>query len=319
MSTVSRVINGGKSVSKKSYDKVFSQIKELGYSPSMIAQSLVLQKTKLIGVIVPDITSSFHSTIYRGIEACSDKNGYNIIMCNIEDQLSKELRYLDVFCRMRVDGIILLHDRINDELSGFLRTHDIPIVLCSALLSGFNYPAVNIDDYKAAYDAVEYLISLGHKKIALIGGMTDDIGAGISRLNGFKDAMKNNGIDIVPDYIKNGSYKLSDGYRLMDELLRCGERPTAVFAVSDDMAVGAMNRAMDGGMRVPEDISVIGFDDSEIASIVRPALTTIHQPIAQIGHMSVELLLRKINGDEIPISSVILNHKLVIRNSCCKV
>jgi LacI family transcriptional regulator len=319
VSTVSRVLNGGKFVRKEIYDQVQDAIRELGYTPSLIARSLVLQKTNLIGVIVPDITSSFCSTILRGIGECSDQYGYNIIMCNIEDKVGHELKYFDIFDRMRVDGIILMHDRINDDLQRFLKTHDIPIVLCSASLPGFNYPAVNIDDYRAAYDAVNYLISQNHKRIAMISGIQDDVGAGVKRYVGFIDAMKNAGLEVRREYIKRGNYKIGDGYRQMEELLSCDELPTAVFAVSDDMAVGAMNCVIDHGMSVPGDISIIGFDDSEIASSVRPALTTIHQPIREIGIMSVELLLKKINHEQIPISSIILDHQLVLRGSCRKI
>lgn len=319
VSTVSRVLNGGKFVRKESYDRVQEAIKELGYTPSLIARSLVLQKTNLIGVIIPDITSSFGSTILRGISGCADKNGYNIIMCDIEDKVGYELKYLNIFTRMRVDGIILMHDRINDDLKKFLEAHNVPIVLCSASLQGFDYPAVNIDDYKAAYDAVSYLISLNHKRIAMISGLLDDVGAGVDRYNGFIDAMRDGGLEVHKEYIKRGNYKIGDGYAIMSELLKCGELPTAVFAVSDDMAVGAMNSVVDHGLKVPDDISIIGFDDSEIASSVRPALTTIHQPIQEIGAMSVELLLKKINNEQIPISSIVMNHKLVIGGSCRKI
>jgi LacI family transcriptional regulator len=197
-----------------------------------------------------------------------------------------------------------------------LKTHEIPIVLCSASLAGFNYPAVNIDDYKAAYDAVNYLIGLNHRRIAMIGGLQDDVGAGVKRYDGYIKAMSENNIEICNNYVKKGNYKIGDGYRMMSELLECDVLPTAVFAVSDDMAVGAMNCVIDHGLSVPGDISIIGFDDSEIASSIRPALTTIHQPINEIGIMSVELLLKQINHEKIPISSVILNHELVVRGSC---
>ena len=299
--------------------KVNEAIEELGYTPSYIARSLVLQKTSLIGVIIPDITSSFFSTILSSIEECASQNNYNILMCNISENLNKELKYLNIFNEMRVDGIILMHERVNNSIYEFLNKLDIPVVLSSAKPLDLMFPSVNINDNRASYDATNYLISLGHKKIALIGGYMEDISTGKNRFCGYKKALEANDIILNEEYVKQGNYKLQDGYKLMEELLRCKDIPTAVFAVSDDMAVGAMNCILDNGLRVPDDISIVGFDDSNLASMVRPRLTTVHQPISEIGTMSVEILLNIINSQEILIDEVVLNHKLVVRDSCQKI
>jgi LacI family transcriptional regulator len=315
-STVSRVLNGGKFVREEIKERVNEAIKELRYTPSYFARSLVLQKTNLIGVIVSDIASSFFSTILSSIEDYASKHDYNILVGNISEDLNKEVKYLNIFNEMRVDGIILMHDRVNESIKEFLNKTNIPLVQASSKINGFNFPSVNINDYKAAYDATNYLIKLGHRNIALIGGNMGDISAGLNRYQGYKQALEDNMILVKESYIKYGNYKVQDGYRLMEELLSADIRPTAVFASSDDMAIGAMNCIIDNGLKVPEDISIIGFDDSNLASVVRPSLTTVHQPIREIGELSIEILIKKINNQEININEIVLNHKLIIRDSC---
>lgn len=317
VSTVSRVLNGGMFVKDEVKARVQQAIDELGYSPSHIARSLVLKKTNLIGVIVPDISNGFFGTLLSSIEEYTTKNGYNILVSNICENLHKELKYLSVFKEMRVDGLIIMHEKLDDEIKKFLKTADIPMVMCSGRLSGVSIPSVNINDFQASYDAVDYLISLKHKKIALIGGEYKDGITGYERYKGYIKALEDNNIPLDEKYIRFANYKMSDGYECMKNILNNNSAvPTAVFAVSDDMAVGAINAIIDYGLRVPEDISVVGFDDSNVASIVRPQLTTVHQPIKEIGNLSVDLLLKQINEEEIIIKDLVLWHKLVVRKSC---
>ncbi|GMQ58524.1 LacI family DNA-binding transcriptional regulator [Vallitalea sediminicola] len=319
VTTVSRVLNDGKYVSDDLKEKVKKVIEELDYSPSYIARSLVLKRTNLLAVIVPNITSSINSIILSKIEETASKNNYNIIVCNMAENLDKQYKYLNIFKEMRVDGIIITNEKINDETRNFLEGIDIPIVFASAKPSNQKHIAIVVNNYQASYEATEYLTSLGHKRIAFIGGDRRDITSGQERYNGYKKALIDNKIPIVEEYIQFGNYSLKDGYFLMEKFMKCDSLPTAVFAASDDMAVGAINCIKDNGLKVPDDISVVGFDGTAVVDIVRPKLTSMEQPIKEMGTMAVEMLMQKINKQQTLVNEIIVNHKLVIRDSCKRI
>jgi len=318
VTTVSRFLNGGKHVSQESKVAIQSAIDELQYSPSYIARSLVLQKTNLIGVIVPDLSSSFFSTILCSIEQTASLNNYSLMVCNIAEDTGKELKYLDLFNQMRVDGIIVMHEKTNDKIRKFINSIKVPVIFCSCKCLNINAASIGINDFKAAYEATEYLINLGHSKIAFIGGDMIDISSGQNRHKGYKKAMDNNKILIINDYIKFGNYKMKSGYNLMKEVLDGNTIPTAVFAASDDMAIGALNCITDFNLKVPDDISLVGFDGSALTDIVRPRLTTIQQPIAEMGELAVNMLVNQKNSANSKLDELILKHKLIERESCKK-
>ncbi|MCD9022819.1 LacI family DNA-binding transcriptional regulator [Cohnella silvisoli] len=317
VTTVSRVLNGEKYVKDDLKARVQRAIDELGYSPSHIARSLVRKKTNLIGVIVPDVTSSFYSTILSTIEKTASINEYNLMVCNIIEDNDKELKYLQIFKQMRVDGIIIMHEKLNTEIRELIHKLDIPIIFSSVKPVEQKFVSVIIDDYAAAYDATRYLIGLGHSRIGFIGGDMRDVTSGQNRFAGYKQALADCAIEAIGDYIRFGDYKTQSGYEIMKEMLAGDVVPTAVFAVSDDMAVGAMNCIHDDGLRVPDDLSVIGFDGSQLTEQVRPRLSSMEQPILEMGIVTVDALLALISGNEgAPKKDVILKHKLVIRDSC---
>lgn len=317
VTTVSRVLNGEKYVKDDLKARVQRAIDELGYSPSHIARSLVRKKTNLIGVIVPDITSSFYSTILSTIEKTASLNNYNLMVCNIIEDIDKELKYLQVFKQMRVDGIIIMHEKLNDEIRELFQKLDIPIIFSSVKPVNQRFVSVIIDDYAAAYDATRYLIELGHSRIGFIGGDMRDVTSGQNRYIGYTQALSDCGIKVEDKYIRFGDYKTQSGYELMKEMLDGETYPTAVFAVSDDMAVGAMNCIHDYGLEVPGDLSVIGFDGSQLTEQVRPRLSSMEQPILEMGKITVDKLLDLISGsEEAPSEDVILKHRLVVRDSC---
>lgn len=317
VTTVSRVLNGEKYVKDDLKAKVKRAIDELGYAPSHIARSLVRKKTNLIGVIVPDLTSSFYSTILSSIEETASLNDYNLLVCNIIEDTDKELKYLNVFKEMRVDGIIIMHEKLSDDIRSFINKLDIPVIFSSVRPLDHKFVSVIIDDYEAAYDATRYLIELGHERIAFIGGDMRDITSGQNRYVGYRNALKDQRVRIVNDYIRFGDYKTQSGYNLMKELLACEPRPTALFAVSDDMAVGAMNCIHDHQLKVPDDISIIGFDGSQLTELVRPRLSSMEQPIQDMGKITVDTLIELISDPTFsPREDLILGHKLVVRDSC---
>ncbi|MCY9657554.1 LacI family DNA-binding transcriptional regulator [Paenibacillus chondroitinus] len=317
VTTVSRVLNGEKYVKDDLKAKVKRAIDELGYAPSHIARSLVRKKTNLIGVIVPDLTSSFYSTILSSIEETASLNDYNLLVCNIIEDTDKELKYLNVFHEMRVDGIIIMHEKLSDEIRNFIHKLDIPIIFSSVRPVDHKFISVIIDDYEAAYDATKYLTELGHERIAFIGGDMRDVTSGQNRYVGYRNALKDQRVRIINDYIRFGDYKTQSGYDMMKELLACEPRPTALFAVSDDMAVGAMNCIHDHQLKVPDDISIIGFDGSQLTELVRPRLSSMEQPIQEMGKITVNTMIDIIsNPSSSPREDLILKHKLVVRDSC---
>ncbi len=317
VATVSRVVNKSKYVAPELVEKVNAVINEVGYSPNQIARSLVLKKTKLIGVIIPDISQRFYSILLSGIEEVTSRCDYNILICNIADNLEKEYKYLNMLNKMRADGIIIMHEKFSPEVEKLLESMNVPIVLSSVRSQhAKNAFSVNIDDFRASYEAVEYLTKLGHRKIAMIGGDLADITTGQSRYSGYRQALQDNGIELNEEYFKIGNFRISDGYRAMNEILKARKPPTAVFVVSDEMAIGVIDCITDKGLSVPKDISVIGFDDIDLASLIKPKLTTVHQPIKEIGMKSAELLIKQFENETIEVREVVMSYSLVVRESC---
>ncbi|MCJ8012296.1 LacI family transcriptional regulator [Paenibacillus sp. KQZ6P-2] len=314
--TVSRVLNGEKYVREDLKNRVNEAIQDLGYAPSQIARSLVRNKTNLLGVIVPDLTSSFYATILSSIEQTATFNEYNLLVCNISEDIEKEYKYLNIFKEMRVEGIIIMHEKINEKIREFIIKLDIPVIFSSVKPMDQSFISVIVDDYTAAYDATKYLIEIGHERIGFIGGDLRDITSGQNRYSGYRNALSDHGIKIVHEHIRFGDYKVKSGYDMMGELLRYKHQPTAVFAVSDDMAIGAMNCIADHGLRVPEDISVMGFDGSQLTELVRPRITSMEQPIHHMGKVTVETLLQLISGEIQQEVDIILGHRLEVRDSC---
>lgn len=316
ISTVSRVLNGYQHVSEALKNKVTKAVEELEYRPNQVARSLASQKTNLIGIIVPDLTNHYYSRMISSIEEFASERNYNIIVCNIKENLHKEVKYLHVLKEMWVDGVILMHEKIDDQTKDILKNYKIPIVLASVRIDDLDVPAVNINDYQAAYDATNYLIDKGHERIGIIAGDMQDITAGQQRYEGFKAALKDGGIEEKTSYMREGKFHIEDGYTAMEEILDSNEvPPTAVFAVSDSMAIGAMNCAIDKGYHVPNDISIMGFDNIDLAAAVRPRLTTVNQPAEAIGCLSMKSLIKLINGEAVE-KEMILKHTIIERSTC---
>ncbi|WP_207655751.1 LacI family DNA-binding transcriptional regulator [Vallitalea okinawensis] len=319
ISTVSRVLNGYKHVSDELKDKVTKAVEELEYRPNQVARSLASQRTNLIGIIVPDLTNHYYSRMISSIEEYASERNYNIVVCNIKENLDKEVRYLNVLKEMWADGIILMHEKVDERTKEMLKAYKIPVVLASVKIDGLKVPSVNIDDYHAAYDATNYLIQKGHERIGIIAGDMQDITAGQQRYRGFIDALKGHGIKQNPLYMREGKFKIEDGYQAMDDILDNSQvKPTAIFAVSDSMAIGAMNCAIDRGYQVPDDISIIGFDNIDLAAAVRPRLTTVNQPAEEIGRQSMKTLIALINGKNTK-KDIILDHSIVEGSTCKEV
>ncbi|MGB9679586.1 MAG: LacI family DNA-binding transcriptional regulator [Minisyncoccia bacterium] len=318
IATVSRVLNNSPFASEKAKEKVLKAAQELGYKPSMPARSLAMKKTNTIGLIVPDISNPYYAEVVRGIEDVCNIYNYNITLCNADNKREKEFKYIEMLRSRWADGIICHCDYFSKEHYDIFTSKKIKVVLAGRTTK-FDVPYVGIDNFKAAYEAVEYLISLGHEKIGIIHGPLDSMFEtidSVDRLRGYKQALLDNGIKINEDFIKEANFKYKEAYLVSKEMLKNEQKLTAIFAISDIMAMGAINAIFDSGLSCPEDVSVIGFDNIDLSEATRPALTTVSQPMYEIGAFAARLLIKFLDGEDLEDYQLILKSKLVLRDSC---
>jgi LacI family transcriptional regulator len=316
LGTASRVLNNHPSVTEETRQVVLEAMKRLNYQPNAIARSLKMNSTMTVGVIIPDISSSFFPEIVRGIEDLANHYQYNIILANTDLENEKERAALGMFYEKKVDGILFISNTISNGTMDKFSEMGIPVVLISTNDENKTLPSVTIDNEKAAYEAVNYLCNLGHKKIAIIAGFYEDPNAGIPRMQGYIKALKKNNIQYNEELVYEGSYTFKSGYENMKKLLDEGCNPTAVFAASDTMAVGACKAILERGLKIPEDISVMGFDGIEAANFFYPSISTIEQPRYEMGAVSMRLLTKLMNKEEIEQKNMVLDFKLIERESC---
>ncbi|RKD29539.1 LacI family DNA-binding transcriptional regulator [Thermohalobacter berrensis] len=316
--TVSRVLNGSKYVSPEAYNRVMKVIEKTGYKPSSIARSLVNKKTKVIGVLITDISNPFYSELVKGIVEVANVYDYNILLCNSFNEFKKEVEFLEILSNKEVDGIIFMTKGVTDEHRNFLRSFKKPVVTVNRKVKEFKIPNVDIDNFKAGYDATEHLIKLNHKRIAIIRAAETDETAGVERFEGYKKALDDYKVPFDNRLVMEGDFKAKSGYKAMEKFLRLENPPTAVFCVNDEMACGVIKCVVENGLNVPEDVSVVGFDDIPLASLFIPSLTTIKQPIYDMGAVAMRLVYKLIKGEKIDKEDYILPHKLVIRQSTKK-
>jgi len=319
VATVSRVLNNSKPVSEELRDKVLKVVKETGYKPNALARSLIKQRTGTIGVIIPDLDNETFADLIKGIELILDENDYVLVVTNTMGQVEKELEMFHLFEEKRVDGIIFSGVSLTEEHKEFFSNFEIPTVVVGQQFKELNFPSVTIDNFQAAFDMTQYLIDLGHKKIAMIRGPMYDQQAGKERVLGYKTALRENNLEIKDDYINQGDFTIESGYQAMVEIFENEDKPTAVFAASDKMAIGALNYCLDKGLKVPEDISIAGFDDMELATAIRPELTTIHQDQVQKGIKTAELLLEMMEKEKKEVYNIQLPYSLIKRQSTSKI
>jgi LacI family repressor for deo operon, udp, cdd, tsx, nupC, and nupG len=312
--TVSRVISNAGTVKQETADKVLEAINKLNYKPNMLARQLRRLETKTIIVIIPDITNTFFSNVLRGIESVATEYAYQVLLGDAQNIVERESSYLAVLGEKKADGVILLTARTDQRALEEI-SKEFPVVLACEYFEGSNLPTVSIDNISSARKATEHLISLNHKRIGHISGPLKVV-VGRDRLKGFNQAMAQHGLFVDPLLVQEGDFSYASGINLMKKLLTLEVPPTAVFAANDEMAMGAIKAAKSKGFKVPEDLSVVGFDDIKFASIFEPALTTIAQPTFDIGKKAMELLLKLINNKELEKNQIILADKLIVRDSC---
>ena len=312
VATVSRVINNSDKVSEKTAARINEIIKEYGYQPNLLGRHLRTKETKLILVIMTTISNSFFSKVIDGIDREAEMHGYSIMLCITNDNKKSEENYLNLLRNGVADGAIIMNTAMNkEEMHEFSKKYNV--VQCSEYIDPDSY-YVAIDNVKAAYDAITYLIKSGRKKIAYCGVKNHFISSQL-RWKGYATALKENGISIDKKLIIDGNYGFRSAYNLTTELLKSGKEFDALFAISDRMAIGAINALNAYGKKVPDDIAVIGFDDIDLAHMTTPMLSTVAQPKRELGQEAFKMLFKRIRGEKTVQHKKILDTKLILRDS----
>lgn len=316
VATVSRVINGNANVSPETLEKVQKAIQNLNYRPNLLGRDLRRTKSERVLVLLPSISNPFYSEIVKGIEDVANESGYSIMLCNTDSDIKREKKYIKMLKSRLADGAILMASEMNcEELTEL--SEEVPMVQCCEYKEGIPVPHVSIDNEKAAYKAVKHLISLGHRKIAFIGANNQFLSSFL-RKKGYLRALAEENIEHNPAYVCYGDYSYKSGLRNMKKLLDMKERPTAVFCISDIMAIGAIRSAMEEKLKVPEDLAVCGFDNIYFSRMFTPSVTTVSQPMYDLGCTAMELLIKMIEKKSTEAGHRFLEHELIIRESTVK-
>lgn len=317
VATVSRVLNDSNSVTAKTRDKVLASIKRLNYEPNLLGRNLRRMETKLILALLPNVSNPFYSRLVKGIEDIAHRFGYNVMLCNTDNDGHRESMYLDMLKNRLADGVIFMESELSDKDIIDLAQR-FPVVQCSEYKENIPVDYVAIDNVSAAKRAVEHLVALGHRDIGLISSNGNYLSK-FKRFEGYKKGLQEAGIEFDSSLVAYGDYGFKSGIRAANALLNNPKRrPTAIFAISDMMAIGAIRACNSAGLNVPKDIAVVGFDDISFASMYSPMLTTISQPKYDMGCEAMRLLIDKINGQTNGHSVVMLEHELKIRESTTK-
>lgn len=319
IATVSRVVNGNRPVHAEIRERVLKAVEELDYRPSLLARGLRQRTTCMIGMIIPDNSNPFYAEVARAIEDAGFVAGYSVILCNSDLSNEKQQAYLDVLISHKVDGVILI-DNENVIPKGLERIQaaNIPTIHLNSETFISSVDQIMVDNYHGGSLAGQYLLRLRHRHIGYIN-LTMPATSPMyesSRMVGFRDALAEGGITLTAKDIAIGNGRFEDGYKAMQELLQRLPDLTAVFVFNDLMALGAINAVRAQGRKVPDDISVIGFDNIFYASTFEPALTTIAQPITAIGQECIAQLLERIHLPEKPAAHIKLPVELIERASC---
>lgn len=314
-STVSHVLNKTRYVSEDVSQRVMAAVEELRYAPSALARSLKVNNTKTFGMLVTTSTNPFFGEVLKGVERRCYEQGYNLILCNTEGDIDRMHANLDTLLQKRVDGLLLMCSEVESQgFDLFARHKPVPTVVMD--WGPMHFPCDKIQDnsHRGGYMATQYLIAKGHKEIGCITGVLDKLTAQ-QRYSGFTQAMEEAGLSINPDWVCAGDFECEGGEKAFEELYARGPLPTALFVCNDMMALSVINAASKKGISVPDDLSIIGYDDIKLAKYMTPSLTTIHQPKYRLGQQAVDTLLDKINSKRDDNRVIQLEPTLVERDS----
>ena len=317
ISTVSRALSGAPEVNDQTKEAVLKAAKRLNYEPNHVAQSLRSNKTKTIGIVVPNLISHFFSATISGIQTTAAEKGYNVMICQSNESFATEVSNIHMMMSHRVDGLLI---SLSKETESYDHLHTIlnrgiPLVFFDRVCDELNTSRVTVDDHDGAFKATEHLIETGRRRIAHICG-PEQLSISKNRLQGYLDALKMHGIPVSEELILHSSFKDEDIAEHTNTLLNLPNPPDAIFAVNDLVAVQAMLAIKKRGLRVPQDIAMVGFTNTPVSALIEPSLTTVAQPAYQIGHIAAKHILEQINyPQEFIPQSIVLQTELVVRNS----
>lgn len=318
IATVSRILNNQKGYSEKTKRKVLEVIEELDYYPNAIARGLINKKTSTIGVLFPALSSMLVTELLAGIEKAAHLLGSSVIVCHTESNGSKTMKYLQLLNEKRVDGIIFTSEVLKEEYYEFIQKMNIPLVLLSTESRAYSVPYVKVDDRHAAYSATQYLIKNGHIRIGMISGNRNDLIAGKPRIEGFKNALMDYDLPIQDSQIiYSEGFTFTDGLQGLKKLRNQAPEVTAIFTASDEIAFGAISAAFQMGIKIPGDLSIIGYDNLKIAEMSIPPLTSLAQPFYEMGEKAARMIFDMMNGDQL-VESRIMPHSIKERSSVLK-
>ncbi len=313
--TVSRALGDTNIVAEPTRSRIRELAKELNYRPNVSARNLRTRKSMSILMVVRDIGNPFYLEILKGVEGTARKAGYSVLMGNTENDPAREAEYFNMLRDGHADGMILMTGKLpEDDSNAQLLPDNLPVVVALEVIEGSGLPHIQIDNRAAARDAVRHLIGLGHNRIGHISGPVPEI-MSRHRLEGYRQAMSEAGLEIGPGYEQRGDFSLQSGGETAATLFDLPEPPTALFVANDEMAFGAINELRRRGLSVPEDVSVVGFDDLFFSKAFHPPLTTISQPRRLIGEAAMQSLLDLLAGHPHPDQPGFIPTRLSVRKS----
>jgi len=315
MATVSRVVNGNQNVKPATRKKVLEVIERLEYRPNAVARGLASKKTTSVGVIIPDISNNLNAELARGIEDIATMYRYNIILANSDQNEEKELSLLDTMLGKQVDGIVMMSEEVTESIQRAIEACPVPIVLAGSTCETEAIASVNIEYYNAAKEAVQRFIENGHSRIAFVSGPLQYTVNGQHKLVAYKDALAQAGIELDEALIVEGDGSYDDGLESWATLATLETPPTAIFVGNDELAIGLVHGIQDSGKSVPDDVEIISFENSKLARMVRPQLTSVVLPLYDIGAVAMRLLTKFMNKEETDEQHVILPYRLEQRDS----
>jgi LacI family transcriptional regulator len=313
--TVSRVVNRSGYASPATRAKVEQAIAELGYVPNAVARHLRSKRSKTIALVVSDITNPFFTTIARGVEDAAALHGYAVMFANTDESESEEIEYLRMLAQRQIDGVLLVPAGNSAEPFRLLHRQRIPVVVIDRRVAARKVDEVRCDSEQGAYELVRHLIALGHTRIAVITGRRN-ISTSTDRVVGYERALRDAGLPVSPDLVTYDSFSLEGGYRQVRRILQNDPMPTAIFATNNFLAFGALRALRETNLRIPDDVSLVTFDDLPAEWHDDPFITVLAQPAYELGRQATELLLCRLDGEKRPKRQVVvLPGELIVRRS----
>lgn len=312
MATVSRVVNGNKNVKENTRKKVLEVIDRLDYRPNAVARGLASKKTTTVGVVIPNIANSYFSILAKGIDDIAAMYKYNIVLASSDEDDDKEVNVVNTLFAKQVDGIIFMGHHLTEKIRAEFSRSRTPVVLAGTVDLEHQLPSVNID-YKAAVVDVVDILAKSNKEIAFVSGsLIDDINGKV-RLAGYKEGLEKNGLSFKEGLIFEANYNYKEGFELAQRVINSGA--TAAFVAEDELAAGLLNGLFEAGKKVPEDFEIITSNDSPITSYTHPNLSSISQPVYDLGAVSMRMLTKIMNKEELEEKEILLNHGLITRGT----